>query len=123
MRRKSFFKKTEQVVFSVSNSEGDTNKGSFLKPDSVCYSYILDDWNTYKATFINDYTLKIECWYRHSTFRSLHYSYDVSVVDIRKIDNDFEWTDDDHNSFTVTLKDSENRDVKKGKFVTFEIDK
>lgn len=49
-----------------------------------------------------------------------HYSYDVCLIDCRNENSDINWTDDKKTSFTVTLIDSENRGLKKGRFVTFD---
>lgn len=116
----SIFKKSKTVVFTISNSDSDTNKGSYIKKNVPSYSYGYDDWNQYKATLLNDDIIKIECWYRPMSMGGYHYSYDVCLIDCRDENSDFNWTDDKKTSFTVTLIDSENRGLKKGRFVTFD---
>ena len=45
---------------------------------------------------------------------------DYIVVDLGSSNSDLEWSDDSKTSFTISLKDTTNSDLKKEKFVVFE---
>lgn len=113
------YKKSQEIVFTISGVDGDTNKGTNYGEDAVCFSYTNDDWNLYKAIPLTDTLIKIECWYRHFAIGNFNYGYDVCVIDMGSNETDFEWTDDEHTSFTITLKDKNNSDLENGRFVVF----
>ena len=117
------FKKSQKVVFTLSGIDGDTNKGTNYDENGVCYWYENDDWHEYRAMLLSDNLLKIECWYRGIAIGGFNYGYDVVVIDLNAPVMGFEWTDDEHTAFTITLKDEQNSDLKKGTFVSFTLDK
>ena len=115
-----YFKKSKEIVFTILGADSDTNKGTNCTDGTICYSYQNDDWHLYKAVLLSESIVKIECWYRPMAFGSFHYGYDVSIVNLNDMDTDFEWTDKERTSFTITMTDSENSDLKKPTFVAFE---
>lgn len=117
------FRKSNTVVFTLSGIDGDTNKGTNYDKNGVCYWYENDDWHEYRAIPLSDNLLKIECWYRGIAIGGFNYGYDVVVIDLNAPVMGFEWTDDEHTAFTITLKDEQNSDLKKGTFVSFTLDK
>lgn len=117
------FRKSNTVVFTLSGIDGDTNKGTNYDKNGVCYWYENDDWHEYRAIPLSDNLLKIECWYRGIAIGGFNYGYDVVVIDLNAPVMGFEWTDDEHTAFTITLQDAQNSDLKKGTFVAFTLDK
>ncbi len=113
------FKKSKNIVFTILGVDGDTNKGTNYNKKNVCYSYRNDDWHLYRAIPLTDLVMKIECWYRPLALGSFHYGYDICVININAKDTDFEWTDDEHTSFTISIQDKENSDLKNSTFVAF----
>ena len=116
----SDFKKSKEIVFTISGTDSDTNKGANYSKNKTSYKYQNDDWHLYRAIPLTDDLIKIECWYRSMAIGSFYYGYDVVVVDLGSNNSDFEWSDDSKTSFTISLKDTTNSDLKKEKFVVFE---
>ena len=114
------FKKSKEIVFTISGTDGDTNKGANYSKNKTSYKYQNDDWHLYRAIPLSDNLIKIECWYRSMAIGSFYYGYDVVVVDLGSSNSDLEWSDDSKTSFTISLKDTTNSDLKKEKFVVFE---
>lgn len=117
------FRKAKTVVFTLSGVDDDTNKGTNYDKNGVCYWYENDDWHEYRAMPLSDNLLKIECWYRGIAIGGFNYGYDVVVIDLNATVMGFEWTDEEHTAFTITLQDTQNSDLKKGTFVAFTLDK
>lgn len=116
------YRKPQEVIFTVSGSDGDTNKGTNYSEDVACFSYANDDWHIYKAIPLTDAIIKVECWYRPLAFGNFSYGYDICITGAGSDETDFEWTADEHTSFTITLKDENNSDLKKGTFVAFTLE-
>lgn len=119
----SKLKKNSPHIFTVNINDSDENKGSNYDEAIACYTYVNDDWHSYKAIPLTDNLIKIECWYKHSGFFSdkILYSWDWCVIDTSSSDTDFEWTDAEHTSFTITTSDPQNSSWDNDKFVVFEI--
>ena len=117
------FRKPKTVVFTLSGVDDDTNKGTNYDKNSICYWYENDDWHEYRAMSLSDNLLKIECWYRGIAIGGFNYGYDVVVIDLNAPVMGFEWTDAERTAFTITLKDPQNSDLKKGTFVAFTLEK
>ena len=113
------FKESQNVVFTILGTDSDTNKGTNYDANGVCYSYQNDDWHLYRAIPLTKEIIKIECWYRSMAFGSFHYGYDVYIINQNDTDTDFEWTDNEHTSFTISIQDKMNSDLKKLTFVSF----
>ena len=82
-----------------------------------------DDWHMYRAIPLTDKLIKIERWYRgfSAPFVGHLFAGDWCVIDTSNTDTDFEWTDDEHTSFTITTKDPDNGYYwKQDTFVVFE---
>lgn len=122
-KQKGLFGKTENLIFTININDGDVNKGSNYDQAIACYSYQNDDWNLYKAIPLTDTLVKIEAWCRGSSAGKFLYGYDAALINISDGSTDFEWTDSEHTSFTITTKDKKNTSYwKKEKFVVFELE-
>ena len=113
------FKKSKNVTFTILGIDGNTNKGTNYNTNGDCYSYQHDDWHLYRAILLTNEIIKIECWYRPMAIGSFHYGYDIYVINQNDTDTDFEWTDDEHTSFTISIQDKNNSDLKNLTFVAF----
>lgn len=114
------FKKGGTATFTINISDSDENKGSNYSEKIACYSYQNDDWNMYRAIPLTDTLIKIEAWCRGSSIGTFLFGYDVCLIDTTSGDTDFEWTDDEHTSFSITMKDEKNKSYwKKETFVVF----
>lgn len=118
-KRDGDFKKSKNIVFTILGTDSDTNKGTNHNAKGVCYSYQNDDWHLYRAIPLTDQVIKIECWYRSMAVGSFHYGYDICVINLNNTDTDFEWMDEEHTSFTISIQDKENGNLRKSTFVTF----
>ena len=116
----SEFRKGKTVFFSISNSDSDKNKGTNYVESEIAYSYTNDDWHMYRAVQISNNLMKIECWYRSMAIGSFGYGYDVIIVNLNSADANLQWTDEERTSFTISLSDVENSNLKNAKMVLFE---
>ena len=116
-------KKAASHVFTVNVSDSDICKGTDYDEKIACYSYTNDDWHMYRAIPLSDHLIKIECWSRSSSTGRFLFGWDWCVIDTDRKDKDFEWTDGEHTSFTMTTRDPENSSYwKEEKFVVFELE-
>ena len=98
-------KKPTSVVFTINTSNSDKNKGTNYTKKIACYSYENDEWDWYRAIPLSDNLIKIEVWTRGSSDDDYLYGYDLRVINPDNTDTDFEWLDDEHSSFTITMQD------------------
>lgn len=98
------------VIFTINTSDSDVYKGTNCDDEIACYSYVSDDWHTYRAIPLTDTLIKVECWYRTSSgFFDKHcFAWDVGVIDTKTTRTDFEWGDEEHTAFIITMKDPQN---------------
>ena len=119
-KNNSKFKRGGTATFTINISDSDKNKGSNYSEDIACFSYQNDDWHLYRAIPLTETLIKIETWYRGSSAGTFLFGYDLCLIDTTSGDTDFEWTDDEHTSFSITMKDAENKyEWKKETFVVF----
>ncbi len=119
-KNNSKFKKGGTATFTINISDSDKNKGSNYSEDISCFSYQNDDWHLYRAIPLTETLIKIETWYRCSSVGTFLFGYDLCLIDTTSEDTDFEWTDDEHTSFSITMRDEENKsEWKKETFVVF----
>lgn len=119
-KNNSKFKKGGTATFTINISDRDTNKGSDYSKDIACFSYQNDDWHLYRAIPLTETLVKIETWRRGSSTETFLFGYDLCVIDTTSKDTDFEWTDDEHTSFSITMRDEENKyEWKTETFVVF----
>lgn len=119
-KNNSKFKKGGTATFTINISDSDKNKGSNFSEDIACFSYQNDDWHLYRAIPLTDTLIKIETWSRGSSLGSFLFGYDLCLIDTTSGDTDFEWTDNEHTSFSITMRDKENKyEWKKEAFVVF----
>lgn len=109
-KNNSEVKKPTAVVFTINTSDSDTDKGTDYDKKIACYEYVNDDWHTYRAIALSDHLVKIECWYRTSSgfWESHRFGWDVGVIDTDNTNTDFEWGDEQHRAFTITMIDPAN---------------
>lgn len=105
----SKIKKPASHVFTIDINDSATFKGTNYCDEISNYVYTCDDWHTYRAIPLTDNLIKIECWSRTSASDSLCYGWDWSVVNTINNNVGFEWTDDDHTSFTIFAQDAQNK--------------
>ena len=110
-KNNSDVKKPTLVVFTINISDSDKYKGTDYDDSIACYTYVNDDWHTYRAIPLTDNLLKVECWYRTSagTFDKHCFGWDVGVIDTEKTDTDFEWGGANRGAFTITMRDPANK--------------
>lgn len=107
-KNNSRLKNSITVLFTINISDSDTNKGSDYSENIICYTYTNDDWHMYRAIPLTENLIKVEVWYRGSSADKFLYGYDMCVINPNSADTDFEWTDEEHTSFTITTKDPAN---------------
>jgi len=118
-KNNSRIKQPTSVIFTININDADKNKGSNYDSKIICYSFQSDDWHFYRAIPLTEAIMKFECWYRGFAFGEFLYGYDIGVIDLSDADTDFEWIDDEHIAFTITMQDSANGDFKKPTLVAF----
>ena len=118
-KNNSRIKQPTSVVFTVNINDSDKNKGSNYDSEIICYSFRNDDWNFYRAIPLTETMMKIECWNRGFKFSEFLYGYDMGVIDLSESDANFEWTDDEHTAFTITMQDLANSNLEEPTFVAF----
>lgn len=122
-KNNSRVKKAEAHVFTVNISDSDKFKGTDYDKSIASYTYTCDDWHMYRAIPLTDKFIKIECWARTSSLDKFCYGWDWCVINTKDNDVEFEWTDDEHTSFTITAQDTQNKSYwKEPSFVLFEIE-
>lgn len=121
-KKRPGFKNGGTATFTINISDSDRNKGSNCSDKIACFSYQHDNWNLYKAMPLTDTLIKIETWYRSSTDDPFLYAYDFCIFDTTNESTDFEWTDNEHTAFTITLRDKENGHWEEDTFVSFMLD-
>ncbi len=110
-KNNSEVKKPTLVIFTINISDSDKYKGTDYDDSIACYTYVNDNWHTYRAIPLTDTLIKVECWYRTSagTFDKHCFAWDVGVIDTEKTATDFEWGGANHGAFTITMKDPANK--------------
>lgn len=97
-------------VFTLCINDDNKNKGTAYDKRIRCFSYGCDECHKYRAVPLNDHLIKIECWYRNMRFGDFGYGWTWGVIDINNNNQGFQWTDDQHMSFTLTTHDRQNYD-------------
>lgn len=114
------FRKGKPATFTININDSDKNKGSDYSEKIACFSYQNDDWHLYRAIPLTKTLIKIETWYRGSSIGKFLFGYDLCLIDTESEKTDFEWTDNEHTSFSITMKDEKNKhEWKKETFVVF----
>ena len=122
-KNNSKFRKGATATFTINISDSDKNKGSNYSEDIACFSYQNDEWHLYRAIPLTETLLKIETWNRGSSIGTFLFGYDLCLIDTTSDDTDFAWTDDEHTSFSITMRDEENKyEWKKETFVVFSLE-
>ena len=110
-------------IFTIDIYEDDEYKGTNLCDKVPGYSYTNDDWHMYFAIPLTDRFIKIERWSRPNSLAGFCFAGDWCIIDTDNSDNDFEWTDDEKTSFTITTQDPGNSSYwKENKFVVFKLE-
>lgn len=97
------------ATFTININDRDVNKGTNYSKDIACYSYQNDDWHLYRAIPLTENLIKIETWYRGVSTNNFLFGYDLALINISDESTDFEWTDEEHTSFSITMKDENNK--------------
>ncbi|MCD8368500.1 MAG: zinc ribbon domain-containing protein [Clostridiales bacterium] len=119
----SRMKTAHSVTFTINISDSDRYKGSNWNDEIACYVYTNDNWHTYRAIPLTETLVKFETWSRTSTDDDFVYGYDLCVIDTGDGETDFEWTDEEHTSFTITMEDADNNSYwKDAVFVAFTLE-
>lgn len=119
-KNNSKFKKGGTAIFTINISDSNNNKGSNYSKDIACFSYQNDDWHLYRAIPLTETLIKVETWYRSSSSGTFLFGYDLCLIDTTSSNTDFEWTDDEHTAFSITMRDEENEyEWKEETFVVF----
>lgn len=120
-KNNSRVKKAAPHIFTININDDAKFRGTDYDEKIACYSYTCDDWHMYRAIPLTENLIKIECWARTSSLDSFCFGWDWCVVDPNNNDKEFEWTDDEHTSFTMTTQDLQNKSYwKEPTFVLFE---
>lgn len=113
-------KKISSSIFTISINDDDENKGTDYNEQVSCYSYTNDDWHMYRAIPLTDSLIKIECWSRGMSTGNFLFGYDWCLINCDDKTTDFEWADDEHTAFTITMRDLENKYYwKESKLISF----
>jgi len=119
-KNNSRVKKEASHIFTININDDDKFKGTDYDESIACYSYTCDDWHMYRAIPLTESLIKIECWARSSSLDKFCFGWDWCVIDLNNNDTDFEWTDAQHNGFTITTQDTQNKSYwKEPTFVSF----
>lgn len=122
-KNNSRVKKEETHIFTIDISDSDKFKGTDYNESIASYAFTCDDWHMYRAIPLTDKFVKIECWARTSSLDKFCFGWDWRVINIEDNDVEFEWTDAEHTSFTITAQDPQNKSHwKESSFVLFEIE-
>ena len=114
-------KKTARI-FTLCINDSNKNKGTSYDKRIKCFTYSSDDWHQYRAVPLNDHLIKIECWSRAMDFGDYVFAWTWCVIDTNNNDNRFQWTDDEHTSFTLAARDPQNSYYPKAdKLVVFDL--
>lgn len=110
-------------VFTLCINDSKKNKGTAYDKRIRCFTYGCDDWHKYRAIPLNEHLIKIECWYRSMSFGDYGFGWTWCIIDTNNNDQGFQWTDDEHTSFTLTTHDPQNSYYwKTDTFVVFELE-
>ena len=121
----SGMKKAHSVVFTIDISDSDICKGTNYNERIRSYLYRCDDWHIYRAIALTDNLIKVERWQRSDSFSWTPFLFarDLWFINPDETTTDFEWTDDEHTAFTITIQDEENKFYWKNKaFTVFELE-
>lgn len=108
-KKNSKFKKGGTATFTINISDSNNNKGSNYSEDIACFTYENDDWHMYRAIPMTETLIKIECWSRGFALGKHLLGYDVFLIDTTSGETDFKWSDDEKTSFSITMKDRDNK--------------
>ena len=116
---------TETIVgFSIEDSDSAV-LGVNFSDVGANYIYLHDEWNLYRAVALSASTIKIEQWGRFTAGKDgdpFEYESDICIIDVNASTTDFEWLDDEHTCFMITMQDPENYYWEEPSTVSFAID-
>lgn len=120
----SYWEEEKEVPFTICNP-GAVELGSAQTSDNTVYTYQNDKWNMYKAVALSATVVKIENWHRTIAGEDgtpYEVEYDVCVINTENGSTDFEWLDEEHSSFTITMQDTANSYWEDEKLVAFSVE-
>lgn len=102
--------KGDLVPFTAIATNSNKNKGTNCVGDAASFLYEYDKFYSYRAVFLAPTTVKIEVWRTHygTLWNKTLYAYDILVINTEQTSSDFEWTDNEHTSFSISMMDQEN---------------
>lgn len=122
-KENSRVRKEAPRVFTLCVNDKNKNKGSAYDSKIRSYTYGCDDWHMYRAIPLTDNLIKMECWYRSLSMGDYGFGWTWCIIDVNTNDRGFQWTDDEHTSFTLTTHDPQNSYYwKTDTFVVFELE-
>lgn len=94
--------------FALNNENVSTLGQATLPEESI--TCLHDKWNLYVAKEVADGIVKIERWHKFIAGDEYPFCHeeDVAIIDTASEEIDFEWFDDSHNGFIITMKDESN---------------
>ena len=107
-REGHYIKERRPVVFTINIDDTDKYKGSDYNKKVASFSYENDDWHYYRAIPLLNDLIKVEVWRRNSSDEKYRYAYDLCVINTKVTDSGFEWADNEHTAFTITMQDGIN---------------
>ena len=93
-------------------SDGDIN---------VLYGNMHDRNNYYQASIMSKTTIKIDRWTREKENDDIKFYKNLCVVKAGDVSNDFQWIDDEHSAFSITMFDRENDEWNEYSIITFTV--
>lgn len=104
------FREAKKIMFTI-GEDIPSYKGERV------FTYLNDKWDLYKATLVGN-TIKVENYYRFnaSDGNPFELNYYVGTYEI----DDYQWTDDTHKYFIVSLEDESNSHLSGKTQVVFE---
>lgn len=87
-----------------------------------CFTYLSDERHMYRAIFLSDRCIKIECHTKEKAEEGFSFAYDVCTFNIKKNSLRFKWADTFCTTFSVKMNDSKNPEWSEVKKVIFDED-
>jgi hypothetical protein len=111
---------SEETIFTELPNEADQGMGTNYVTTLLHYEYRYNDNYLYIAVPLSDDLIKIECWYKRWPEKWHSYCYDVYTVDLNNEFSNIDFIESEHATFTATIMDAKNSNMKEPIFVLFE---
>ena len=115
-----YFRKKARICYSIIDENSDEWKNEGGSKGEL-FTYQNDSRNLYKAIELSEGAIKIEKWKKdYESDPSFYHASDICVIKTNDERCAFDWVDDDHTAFTITLYDKDNWNWEKEKTVCFQ---